>query len=140
MDEIEARRRLGAARVAHLATVRPDGRPDLVPCCFAVAEDGRLFSAVDGKPKSTRHLQRLANMRARPDVTLLVDYYDEDWDRLWWVRIRGVARVLPDGDPAAALALGLLAAKYPQYRTLPPAGPAVEITAGPIRWWTGSAG
>ena len=140
MDEDGAWRRVAAARVAHLATVRPDGRPDVVPCCFALADDGRLFTAVDGKPKSTRRLQRLANVRARPDVTVLVDAYDEDWARLWWVRVRGVARVVPDGDPAVALALGLLAAKYPQYRAAPPAGPVLEVTAGAIRWWTGSGG
>ena len=56
-----------------------------------------------------------------------------------WVRVRGVARVVPDGDPAVTFALDLLAAKYPQYRAVPPAGPVLEITAGAIRWWAGSA-
>ena len=46
-------------RVARLATVGPDGRPHVVPICFALDGD-TLYTAVDSKPKSTRRLRRLA--------------------------------------------------------------------------------
>jgi subtilisin family serine protease len=64
---------------------------------FAVSGDA-IYSAVDHKPKRTTALRRLANVAANPRVALLVDHYDEDWTRLWWVRADGTARVL---DPAA---------------------------------------
>jgi PPOX class probable F420-dependent enzyme len=60
-------------------------------------------------------LQRLRNVRANPAVALLVDGYDEDWARLWWVRLTGRGRVLAAGDTAAGAVHGLLRAKYPQY-------------------------
>src|SRR6185436_19134818 len=112
--------RLTAARVARLATTDPDGRPHLVRIVFAVEGD-TLYSAVDQKPKRSRTLRRIENARARPDVTILVDHYDEDWAQLWWIRVRGRARVLDDGDERAH-ALELLASKYEQYRAEPPDG------------------
>src|SRR5437763_4247439 len=78
--------RLTAARVARLATTDPDGRPHLVPIVFAIDGD-TLYSAVDAKPKRSRKLRRVENARARPDVTVLVDHYDEDWAKLWWIRL-----------------------------------------------------
>ena len=84
------RARLEAAPIGRLATVRPDGRPHLVPCCFAVVGE-TVFSAVDAKPKSTLALQRLANIRSQPSVTVLVDHYAADWSTLWWVRVDGRA-------------------------------------------------
>ena len=90
------RARAAAARVGHLATVTPDGRPHVVACCFALEGD-RVWTAVDAKPKATPRLQRLANLRAHPRASLLVDHYEEDWTRLWWVRIDGPARIHDDG-------------------------------------------
>ena len=96
MDEAEARSRFAASRVARLATVRPDGSPHLVPVVFAL--DGATIAfAVDDKPKSTRELQRLANIRADPRVSILVDHYDEDWAAVWWVRVDGRAPVAHAG-------------------------------------------
>ena len=88
LAEDEARRRLAAARVARLATVGGPGSPHLVPVTFAVAGD-RIYSAVDAKPKTTRDLRRLRNIRADPRVAVLADHYDEDWSRLWWARADG---------------------------------------------------
>ena len=84
------RQRLAGARVARLATLTPDGRPHVVPCCFALVED-TLYSAVDGKPKTTLALRRLDNVRAHPACSLLVDHYADDWAALWWVRVDGTA-------------------------------------------------
>ena len=92
MDEAEARALFGEARVARLATVRPDGRPHQVPICFAL-EGRALLTAVDHKPKRTLALRRLANIAGNPAVSVLADRYDEDWSRLWWVRADGLARI-----------------------------------------------
>src|SRR6185295_2161566 len=85
MNQVEAGERFALARVAHLATVGPGGRPHLVPCTFALVDD-HIVSVVDEKPKSTKALRRLSNIRNDPRVSMLVDRYDEDWRRLWWVR------------------------------------------------------
>jgi PPOX class probable F420-dependent enzyme len=126
--------RLTAARVARLATIDPDGRPHLVPIVFALDGD-TLYSAVDRKPKRSRTLRRIENARARPDVTILVDHYEDDWSRLWWIRLRGRARVL-DGGEEHDRALELLTAKYPQYRSEPPAGPVLAVDVTELREWS----
>ena len=126
--------RLTAARVARLATTDPDGRPHLVPIVFALDGD-TLYSAVDRKPKRSSNLRRIENARARPDVTILVDHYEEDWDKLWWIRLRGLARVLDDGDERER-ALALLQEKYPQYRTEPPDGPVLAVDVIDVREWS----
>jgi PPOX class probable F420-dependent enzyme len=124
------------ARVARLATLEADGRPHLVPICFALDGD-ILYSAVDRKPKRSRRLRRLENITSNPHVTLLVDHYQEDWSKLWWVRLRGVARVLAEG-PEHDRALALLAAKYEQYRADPPTGPVVAVAISEWRSWAAS--
>jgi PPOX class probable F420-dependent enzyme len=126
--------RLASARVARLATTDPDGRPHLVPIVFALDGD-TLYSAVDRKPKRSQTLRRIENARARPDVTILVDHYEEDWSRLWWIRLRGVARVLDDGDERER-ALELLRRKYPQYRAEPPDGPVLAVDVTEVREWS----
>jgi PPOX class probable F420-dependent enzyme len=134
MHDSMLRERVRQARVARLATLDPDGRPHLVPIVFALDGD-TLYSAVDAKPKRSRTLRRIENARERPDVTVLVDGYDEDWSRLWWVRLRARARVL-DGGAEADRALTLLAAKYEQYRDEPPAPPVLAVDVVEWRGWS----
>jgi PPOX class probable F420-dependent enzyme len=127
------RRRVAAARVAHLATIGADGRPHIVPICFALDEQ-TLYFAVDAKPKRTHNLKRLRNIAANPAVSILVDHYEDDWDRLWWVRLDGNARVVTD-NAEVERALHLLARRYAQYRETPPAGPVVAIgIEGMVGW------
>jgi PPOX class probable F420-dependent enzyme len=133
VDAAEARRRFTEARVARLGTVRGSGEPHLVPFVFALQGD-RIYSVVDEKPKRTKSLQRLANIAAHPRVTALVDEYEESWDRLWWVRVDGHARVVNEG-PERDRAVELLAAKYRQYRDVPPAGPAIVVDIDRWRCW-----
>jgi PPOX class probable F420-dependent enzyme len=128
------RQLVGEARVGRLVTLDPDGRPNPVPFVFALDGD-LLVSAVDRKPKSTRHLRRLANIAERPEVAAVVDHYEEDWDRVWWVRLRGRARVVEEG-PERGRAMSLLAEKYPQYRTTPPDGPAILVRIEEWRGWS----
>ncbi|MEU5541249.1 TIGR03668 family PPOX class F420-dependent oxidoreductase [Streptomyces sioyaensis] len=130
----EARERFARARVAHLATIDDADRPHLVPVVFALTGDTVVF-AVDHKPKRSAQLKRLTNIRAHPEVCLLVDDYDEDWDLLWWARADGTATVLPPAETSTASAryVRLLSEKYgQQYADRPPAGPVVEIVVS--RW------
>lgn len=131
------RARVAAARVARLATVGAGQRPHLVPLCF-VLEDEVVYSAVDEKPKRTKRLKRLENIRAHPRVTMLVDHYEEDWSRLWWVRLDGAAYVLESGDEYDH-ALSLLTDKYEQYRVEPPTGPVIAIRVDEWRGWSAAS-
>jgi PPOX class probable F420-dependent enzyme len=104
-----------ASPVGRLATADASGIPAVVPICFAVDGDV-IWSAIDEKPKSGRPLKRLRNIAENPRVTLLLDRYDDDWSRLAWVAIHGVAQAVQANDHLDALAL--LREKYPQYRTM----------------------
>jgi PPOX class probable F420-dependent enzyme len=137
MTRNEALQKLREARVGRLATVRPDGTPHVIPFVFALVEDGdelRVYWAVDHKPKKRADIQRLDNIRANPHVEFVVDGYDEDWRRLWWVRASGDARVVEMRDEQMS-ASNALASKYQQYaerRT----GPFVAIVVDRITAWT----
>ncbi len=136
LEPDDARARFAAARVARLATVSGDGVPHLVPVVFAVV-GSRVLVAIDGKPKRTRALRRLANITDNPSVCLLVDEYSEDWSTLWWVRADGQAVVRAD-DEALAEARAALGARYPQHVADPPEGPVIEVTVGRWSGWTAS--
>ncbi len=127
------RRRVGEARSGALSTVTAEGRPHVVPCCFVLDGDV-VYSAVDAKPKSTLALRRLDNLASNPAACLLVDCYDDDWSKLWWIRMDGKVRVLVDGDEHDH-ALDLLAAKYDQYRETRPPGPVIAIDITDWRGW-----
>jgi PPOX class probable F420-dependent enzyme len=107
-----------AARVAHLATADASGQPLVIPICFAF--DGKeFFSPIDEKPKRTspRKLKRLRNIAANPNVSLIIDRYDENWQRLAYVLIRGSAKILLRGARHRR-GVYLLRRKYPQYRSM----------------------
>jgi PPOX class probable F420-dependent enzyme len=127
----EMRARVAAARVARLATVRPDGAPHVVTITFAVFGE-HVASAVDHKTKRTTDLQRLTNIGAEPRAALLVDSYDDEWRALWWVRIDAVASVIGAESPLHADAVAALVAKYAQYRQRPPSGAIILLE--PVRW------
>ena len=109
------RAKLETVRVARLATLDAKGGPHLIPICFAC--NGTVFySAIDRKLKrvAPNRLARLKNIKKTPQVALLVDHYDEDWARLWYVLVRGEAELV-SGPVERKRALQLLRAKYPQY-------------------------
>ena len=122
---------LEQSRHAILGTTAADGRPRLVPMVFAVgaaatsADDDStvLYSALDEKPKSVSDPRRLARVRDivdRPNVSVLVDRWDEDWSRLGWLRLDGRATLLEPGGPDAeehGAAVRLLRERYVQYAT-----------------------
>jgi PPOX class probable F420-dependent enzyme len=136
LADAEIERLLDAWPVARLATVAPDGRPHLVPIAF-VRHAGALWSPVDGKPKASAALARLAHVEREPRVAVLLDHYDADRRRLWWVRVDGRAERC-GGDAAVEAALR---AKYPQYRETPlyAAEPTLlRIEPGRVSSWRAS--
>ena len=134
MTVAEARRRSAGARVARMATADAGGLPHLVPIVFALARE-TIYSVVDAKPKRTKQLRRLENLRANPRVSVLVDHYDDaDWDALWWVRADGSARVLDLAETEAHDAVRRLSERYPQQRAV---GPVLAIDVE--RWSRWSA-
>ena len=138
MSPADARERFAAARVAHLTTVAPDGRPHLVPITFALLGDATLVTAVDHKPKRSTALRRLDNIAANPSVSVLVDHYAEDWSALWWARADGRARVREAAD--APEALDALVARYGQYAEHRPQGPVIVVDVERWSGWSATAG
>ena len=134
MNETELLELLSHARVATLATIRADGRVDLVPITFAF-DDQVIVTAIDHKKKSTTELKRLDNIRQFPEVTLLADHYnDQDWTHLWWVRIRGRAKVHQAGSEYER-ALDLLSDRYTQYAETRPKGAVIVIDRTELTGW-----
>ncbi|HXF57963.1 MAG TPA: TIGR03668 family PPOX class F420-dependent oxidoreductase [Actinomycetota bacterium] len=137
MDREAALRRLGAARVGRLATADAGGVPHVVPFVFALHGE-TVYWAVDRKPKRSLDLRRIRNIRENPNVELVVDHYEDDWGKLWWVRARGTARLVED-EGERERALRLLASKYEPYRESPPPGPVVAVDLTGVSWWEAGA-
>lgn len=129
----EIQRRLDVARIARLSTVGADGKPHVIPICF-VWDGAFLYSAIDQKPKRVppAQLARVKNIQQTPHVSLLVDHYDEDWTRLWYVLVRGESELVM-GQSERRQAILRLRTKYPQYdaRMLADDAPVLRIT--PVR-------
>ena len=128
---------IASGRVGRLATADGSGQPLVVPICYAW--DGEaLLSAVDAKPKRAGQLRRVRNIRENPKVSVVIDQYEEDWRRLRWVIIQGVAEVLTAGGDFAK-AVDLLVAKYPQYVGLGLSreqGTMIKVRPGKVLQWS----
>ena len=124
---------LRSARTGHLATADAKGRPLVVPVCF-VFDGQAIYSVLDAKPKTTplRQLRRVKNILANPQVSLVVDHYEEDWDKLQYILVSGDAELLESGEEWA-LAVAMLREKYPQYQAMDlDQNPVIKIT--PVRY------
>ncbi len=123
-------------RVARLATVDEQGRPHVLPVCFAVV-DGELYTPIDEKPKrgDPLTLRRVRNILTHPEVCLVADDYAEDWTRLAWLQVRGSAALAVDPEERGR-ALAALRARYPQYRSMDlESRPLIRITATHVVGW-----
>lgn len=129
---------IAEGRVGRLGTCDLGGRPLVVPICYAF--DGeRLYSAVDAKPKrgAPGDLRRIRNIRDNAQVSVVIDRYDEDWSRLAWVIIDGLADLLTGGAEFTR-GVDLLLAKYPQYgamRLERDAGMMVRVRPTRVNHW-----
>ena len=123
---------LDEARVARLAYLDGDDRPRVLPVTFATA-GGAIWTAIDEKPKRRPEPARVEYLRRRPEASLLVDEYSDDWTRLAWVQLLGRIDVLPSGS--APEAMSALAARYEQYAERTPPGPLLRLTVERALQW-----
>ena len=126
-------------RVARLATADENARPAVIPICY-VFDGERIYTPIDEKPKSVDadSLKRVRNIRANPNVALVVDDYSEDWSKLVYVLIRGTAEIISAADDASehTRAVELLREKYSQYRAMAiDERPIIKITPARIKRW-----
>jgi len=124
---------LRSARTGHLATADAKGRPQVVPVCF-VFDGQAIYSVLDAKPKTTplRQLRRVKNILANPQVSLVVDHYEENWDKLQYILVSGDAELL-ESDEKLVVAIAMLREKYPQYQAMDlDQSPVIKIT--PVRY------
>src|SRR3954447_14410109 len=123
---------LKSERVGRLGLLDEEGGPRVLPVTFAVA-DGRIWSAIDQKPKRTGEPARLRFLRRDPRAALTVDRYSDDWEELAWVQVLGRVRIveLPEGEGG----LEALKEKYLQYREEAPPGPLLALKAKRYLWW-----
>ncbi len=131
---------LAAARVGHLATASADGLPHVIPVCFAL-HGPAIYSVLDQKPKRTSltRLRRVRNIQANSQVALVVDHYDEDWGRLWYILLTGPAELLLDGEERSE-AIAVLRQKYRQYREMPiDPNPVIKISLTSVVSWDAGA-
>ena len=127
---------MAQARVGHLATADAQGAPHIIPVCF-VLERKKLYSVLDQKPKRAAFtgLRRVRNILANPQAALMADHYEEDWDRLWYILVRGRAELLVEGQERAK-AINVLRQKYHQYQDMDiEANPVIKLTPESIVAW-----
>jgi PPOX class probable F420-dependent enzyme len=125
---------LTSARVARLAYLDDQDRPRVLPVTFALAE-GRIWSAVDDKPKRARgeELARVRFLRRNPGAALIADRYSDEWMQLAWVQVLGDVHIVQVAQAPAGLA-GLIA-KYQPYREKAPAGPLLALDPERCLFW-----
>ena len=122
--------------VAHLATADQDAIPHVIPVC-CVSDGNAIFSVLDQKPKTVKltNLKRVKNILCNPKVSLVIDHYDNDWQKLWYLLVMGNASVIETG-PTHSKALDLLHIKYPQYNNMDiDNNPIIEINPTRIVSW-----
>jgi PPOX class probable F420-dependent enzyme len=118
--------------VGRLGLIDDEGAPRVLPVTFAVAE-GRVWSAIDQKPKRAAEPARVRFLRRDPRAALTVDRYSDDWDRLAWVQVLGQVRIV--GAAEGAKGLEALTRKYAQYRGSTPPGPLLGLEPERYLWW-----
>jgi PPOX class probable F420-dependent enzyme len=123
---------LRTERVGRLGLLDDEGAPRVLPVTFVLAE-GRIWSAIDQKPKRAAEPARLRFLRRDSRVALTVDRYSDDWEELAWVQVLGSVRIVEVSDGAPGLEA--LSAKYRQYREDAPPGPLLALEPERYLWW-----
>lgn len=111
MDSIDCLMHLESASFGVLGTLDSERGTHLVPVVFAIRGNDIVIPIDVVKPKRTKRLRRIGNLRADPRASLLVDHRDADWGALWWVQID----LEFSGSSDLAGWRSTLAGKYPQY-------------------------
>jgi PPOX class probable F420-dependent enzyme len=113
-------------------STRSGGRVHSVPVCFAIVGD-EIVSPIDHKPKSGVKMARVTNIERNNNVTLLLDRWDEDWDRLAWLMIQGTAVVDLDAPHEDMQAINQ---RYPQYWSDEHHDALIRIKPQRFVWWS----
>jgi PPOX class probable F420-dependent enzyme len=124
-------------RVARLATADGDGRPAVIPMCY-VFDGEHFYSPIDEKPKQVtpRQLKRVRNIETNPHVALVIDDYADDWSKLVYVLVTGLATIIHPGTDEHARAVRMLRDKYSQYQAMAiDERMIVKITPARIKHW-----
>jgi PPOX class probable F420-dependent enzyme len=118
---------INKARVSRLATVDSECRPHIVPVVFVFDNDRNCyFIPIDEKTKRSRpeNLKRIRNIRENPNIALLIDEYNDDWTKLYFIMVQGKGSILGGKEleqkqmPLLEEAHKLLRNKYPQYQKI----------------------
>ena len=127
------------AKVARLATSDRD-QPHLVPVVFVF--DGRhIYIPIDEKKKKTylpEELKRIKNIRKNPNVAFLIDRYDDDWTKLYFMMIIGKASIILPIESCRKEFERLIVKKYPQYQTINYGTTCIKIKPEKITFWQNS--
>lgn len=137
MIEEQEHQYIDRARIGRLATADTEGRPHVVPICFALV-DNHIVTPIDEKPQRVApdELRRSRNISENPRVALVVDHYTEDWNRLGWVQVRGTATLCSPGEKPHSRGVRALEDKYDQYAEQDlEARPIIRICPGNVRSW-----
>ncbi len=137
IDDVRAT--LESARHGYLSTASAEADPHLQPVVFQVVADS-IYIAIDEKPKTTLRLRRLTNIESNPKFALLVDHYDDDWNQLWWILLRGPAEALWPSEweqEEASMAIAALRDKYQQYESMGlEERPLLKLTPDRVTRWS----
>lgn len=137
MFQDQERQYIETARIGCLATADSEGRPHVVPVCFALLDD-QIVSPIDEKPQrvSPEDLRRSRDIDENPRVAVLVDHYSDDWSQLGWVQVRGTAAHCTPGDASHSPGVTALKQKYEQYADHDLEDrPLIRISPGSVRSW-----
>ena len=115
-------------------TGNKSGQPRTVPV-MQIEDGGKRYviGSMGGAPEDPAWIK---NIQKTPQVALLVDHYNEDWTRLWYVLVRGEAELV-SAPAERKRAIQCLRAKYPQYspEMLEDDAPLLRITPQRITAW-----
>ena len=140
---------ISKAKVARLATVDIKCAPYLVPVVFVLDNDNDYyFIPIDEKTKRSRpeNLKRVRNIQENPNVALLIDEYNEDWTKLYFVMIQGKATILggkkleQNEVPLLEQARKLLRRKYHQYQKISVGEYLIMIMPQKVIVWKNNGG
>ena len=129
-------------RVARMATADGDGRPAVIPICY-VFDGEHFYSPIDDKPKQVtpRQLKRVRNIETNPHVALVIDDYADDWSKLVYVLVTGLASVIQPGTDEHTRAVRMLRDKYSQYQAMAiDERMVIKITPARIKHWRATRG
>ena len=127
------------AKVVRLATVDQKSHPYVIPVVFVFYENS-FFIPLDEKIKTvnSKKLKRVKNIEKNPNVTLLIDKYQNDWKNLFFLMIQGKAKMIDGNSKLMDKIHKLLISKYPQYKKIGIGNSCITINPTKVTFWNNS--